>query len=495
MRSGFSQVLKINSLLIEEVRIPVNKGRSNHIADLLLGLQRLYTMPDLSIKVEEILRQTVGTKRSSGKGSTGMSLWEILVLSQLRLCLNISYDEVMDLANHHYLVRGILGLEVTHGEHNRKQYSKSTIYDNLILLSDESLEQINAVVIELGHRVFKHNKKKDQALSLKTDSFVVESDTYFPTDYRHLYESGRKCNELIGKLSNQLAISGWRQWKDNIKKLKSAYRDFGRITSSGGQNKQERQRQACNKLLEEGRKLSVKIINFKALAYHQCDEVNFPCLVQVEWFHRMLEKHIDLLDRRILQGESIPHQEKIFSIFQPYVEWINKGKRDVEIGKKLFVTTDQYDLILHYTIGYKQQDEAAFCAIVDQVKATYELINSWSVDKGFSSKENKALINVVYPDINLIMSKKGKRNKDETAQETDKKFVKLRHKHNAIESNINELEHRGLNRCMDRSKVAFNKYVGLAVIAYNLHKIGRKLSKEMAIAKAREKEIKLLLAA
>ena len=85
--------------------------------------------------------------------------------------------------------------------------------------------------------------------------------------------------------------------------------------------------------------------------------------------------------------------------------------------------------------------------------------------------------------------------KAEQDQETDKKFVKLKHKHNAIESNINELEHRGLNRCMDRSKVAFNKYVGLAVIAYNLHKIGRKLSKEMAITKAREKETKLLLAA
>jgi hypothetical protein len=231
------------------------------------------------------------------------------------------------------------------------------------------------------------------------------------------------------------------------------------------------------------------------LAYHKCDEKGFACLVEVEWFHQMLDKHIDLLDRRILQGEPIPHQEKVFSIFQPYVEWVNKGKRNVEIGKKLFVTTDQYDLILHYRIGDRQQDEAAFCTIVDQVKSTYGLISSWSVDKGFSSKENKALINVVYPGVNLIMGKKGKRNKVEQAQETDKKFVKLKHKHNAIESNINELEHRGLNRCMDRSKVAFNKYVGLAVIAYNLHKIGRKLSKEMAIAKAREKKANLLLAA
>ncbi len=59
MGSGFSQVLELNSLPIEAVRIPVNKGRSNHIADLLLGLQRLYTMPDLSKKAEEMLRKKI----------------------------------------------------------------------------------------------------------------------------------------------------------------------------------------------------------------------------------------------------------------------------------------------------------------------------------------------------------------------------------------------------------------------------------------------------
>ena len=211
-------------------------------------------------------------------------------------------------------------------------------------------------------------------------------------------------------------------------------------------------------------------------------------LLEVEWFHQMLDKHIDLLERRIIKGEAIPHEEKVFSIFQPYTEWINKGKRNVEIGKKVFVTTDQYHLIVDYMIGEKQQDEQAFVSVVDQVKSKWNLIKSWSVDKGFSSKENKQLFQIVYPETQLIMSKKGKRNKQEEEIETEKQFVKLKNKHNAIESNINELEHRGLNRCPDRSQVAFNKYVGLAVIAYNLHKIGRKISHDMAEAAGKEKQ-------
>jgi len=39
-----------------------------------------------------------------------------------------------------------------------------------------------------------------------------------------------------------------------------------------------------------------------------------------------LNKHIDLVERRVLQGEKIPHEEKMFSIFEPDVEWLQKGK-------------------------------------------------------------------------------------------------------------------------------------------------------------------------
>ena len=50
----------------------------------------------------------------------------------------------------------------------------------------------------------------------------------------------------------------------------------------------------------------------------------------------MLVKHIDLVERRIIKGETIAHNEKLFSIFETYTEWITKGKQNpsVELGKK-----------------------------------------------------------------------------------------------------------------------------------------------------------------
>jgi len=98
-----------------------------------------------------------------------------------------------------------------------------------------------------------------------------------------------------------------------------------------------------------------------------------------------------------------------------------------------------------------------------------------STDKGFSTIANKMLINTVMPDLTLVMPKKGKRNQEEEQQEKGKTFIKLKNAHNTIESNINELEHRGLDRCPDRSIENFTKYVSLAITAYNLHRIGREL--------------------
>ena len=75
----------------------------------------------------------------------------------------------------------------------------------------------------------------------------------------------------------------------------------------------------------------------------------------------------------------------------------------------------------------------------------------------------------------LVMPKKGKCNKEEQAEESHRSFKLLRNKHSAVESNINELEYRGLDRCPDRGYGHFRRYIGLAVAAYNLRKIGQEL--------------------
>ena len=63
-------------------------------------------------------------------------------------------------------------------------------------------------------------------------------------------------------------------------------------------------------------------------------------------------------------------------------------------------------------------------------------------------------------------------------EENAKEFVALRRQHSAVESDINGLEHHGLNRCLDVGLEGYQRYVGYGVLSYNLHVIGRELQEQ-----------------
>jgi len=85
------------------------------------------------------------------------------------------------------------------------------------------------------------------------------------------------------------------------------------------------------------------------------------------------------------------------------------------------------------------------------------------------------------------LPKRGKLSNDDKERENTKTFKQLRKAHSAIESNINMLEHHGLNRCVDKGLHGYKRNVGLSVLAYNLHVIGNHL-----IAEEKQKEEKRL---
>jgi hypothetical protein len=156
----------------------------------------------------------------------------------------------------------------------------------------------------------------------------------------------------------------------------------------------------------------------------------------------------------------------------------------VELGKNFQITTDQFNLIVDCKIMENEVDKSTVIPLADRILNKFK-VSSWSFDKGFYSKENKAILEM-YID-HLVMSKKGKLNMAEKEHESQPKFKKTRHQHSAVESNINELEHRGLDRCPDRGYAHFKRYVALGVCAYNLHKIGAEL---LRIEREKEMELK-----
>ena len=95
----------------------------------------------------------------------------------------------------------------------------------------------------------------------------------------------------------------------------------------------------------------------------------------------------------------------------------------------------------------------------------------------------------------VILPKKGKHNKEDKARESDPAFKKLRNAHSAVESNINMLEHHGLNRCLDKGIKGYKRCVGLSVLAYNLHILGNVLKAKTQADEAKREKRRLKQAA
>ncbi len=472
MRKRFDQQLSIGVLLIQDTEVPISK-RNGALPALCASLKEIFVTPKWNEKVFKILEdKIISGKKATGR--PGMDLWQLFVLSQVRLCQNISYDELHYLSNHDSLVRQLMGVESTFG-YEKSQFSYQNIIDNVSLLDDQTVRKINEVIVSFGHEVFK--KKEEEALHLKTDSFVVESNVHFPTDYNLLWDSARKTLDMVTKTQDRNNLPGWRKVKNWRSDLKNKMRALGRANASGGKGKQDRVKKATRIYLTKARALYSKIEKSRK-DFPRENVADMIIIMEMERFMDLLQKHIDLLDRRILRGEKIPHSEKMFSIFEQYTEWVTKGKMrpNVELGKRVAITTDQYHLIVDYWVMDHESDSAIVPGLKERLERKH-IINSWSFDKGFWNKKNKEILLRVVTQT-LVLPKKGKCNKNEEEEEHQSIFKRLRNKHSAVESNINELEHRGLNRCPDRGYPNFKRYVALAVSAYNLRKIGAVLIAE-----------------
>jgi hypothetical protein len=485
MRQRFDSNPVFQLVPIEKIEIPL--GSRDELPPTLAGLQWIWCHSMLKEQIFGLLEQRIlAGKQATGR--TGMDLWQILVLGVVRLALDADWDRMEHLANYDSLLRQMLGVPLTPWGELGKKYHHQTLRDNVALLDEALLQEINGLVAAAGRTEFQ--KKSGEAadpLAIKVDTYVLETDVHFPTDLNLLLDGGRKCLDLVEKYRDQFHydLPGWRKLEDWQRRLKACERVASKASVGGGQDKEKRVRAAAEAYLQVARELCAKV---GESLWGLCDQgVELADWDTLAYFHAMLDKHIDLVDRRVLQKQIIPASEKVFSLFELHTEWIKKGKLhpNVELGHRLLIATDQDQLIHDYDILLNQGDMGQSVPVADRLLGRYGAgrIASMSFDKGFTRAEDRELLELYIPTV--AMPKRGKKNATETELESAPKFVRLRRAHSAVESAINALEHHGLDRCLDVGLEAYHRYVGLGVLAYNLHVIGRRLQeKRRALALA-----------
>jgi hypothetical protein len=474
-------------IAISEAEFPLRSR--DELPPVLKALQYIFVTPELNRQVFELLEKKIcADKKQTGR--KGMDLWHILVLAVVRHALSTNWDRLEYVANFDILVRQLLGVYVENFRVEKKEFAYQTIIDNVSLIDEAMLQEINHIVVVHGHNLFKKKESGVLELALKTDSYAVETNVHFPTDLNLLWDSTRKSLDIAARLVKENNIGGWRKMKFIKGRVKSSFRKASQIVFRGGAKDPKKKEQAVKEYLQYARSLEERL---QHLAQAPLQVSSLLIQIGLKYYLEYMNKFMDQIDRRLLKGEQIQASEKVFSIFEPHTEWITKGKLhpNVELGKLLLITTDHFQLIVDYKLMEYEKDAAQIELLCERIKNKLPgtKILSHSFDKSFHSKDNYETVKGNTQQV--IMPKRGKKNQEEEQRESTKAFKKLRNKHSAVESNINMLEHHGLNRCPDKGLEGLKNYVGFCVLAYNLHILGNHL---IALEK-KEKERQLLKAA
>ena len=414
------------------------------------------------------------------------------MLGVVRLALNCDYDRLLELVNNHKTIRQMLGHGFTDDD---LSYHLQTLKDNVQLFTPEILDEINQVVVQAGHKL----KKKD-SLAARCDSFVVETNVHYPTDINLLLDAVRKTITLTADYAEMTGIGGWRQSDHHCRKIKKAHRKTQQMKRSSSRDvikKEKRQAeivQAHGDYLDLARQFICKSQMTLAIELVDISLTAFVKTLEIQNFIKHAERQIDQIERRVIQGETIPHEEKVFSIFQPHTEWISKGKAGVpvELGLKVCVVEDTQGYLLHHQVMEQQTDNQIAIDLITETQERYPNLRVCSFDKGFHSPENQ--IELAKRLDRVVLPKKGRCNKKEHERESSDAFKISRRKHSAVESGINALEVHGLDRCLDHGIHGFKRYVALAIVARNIQKLGAELQKKIRAQEKRKRNRDKLVA-
>lgn len=455
MRHLFKEQLSLTSISIDSL-IGHHHTRDD-IDKLVMGYNVIWNSPSLRDAIINILSSNL--KFSIDKGRKGMDYWTMFVFGTARVSLDIDYDRLQNLVNNHASLRKVVGLNEFDGY---QQYGITTLKDNISLISEDILTQINTLIVKEGQS-FVHPYSDNSTLSCRADSYVAMTNVHFPTDISLLFDAVRKVIELVSQLCKSNNIKGSRQHKHNSKKLKKLMHKARKSKTRKEAETKSAHQEYIDCAIEQLSKAQdqLDLLQSRGITFNE-----------IKQYQEYANTFINQIERRVLKGETIPHKEKIFSIFEPYTEWVSKGKTgvSVEFGVKLAVVQDQYQFILHHHIMQNQQDVNIAQDLVLSVQEKYDKIDSISLDRGFWSPENEeAIKNHVRK---VVMPKKGYKNQERTTIESEKEFTKLRHQHSAVESGINSLQEHGLRKVPDKGIEGYKRYIAFGIVGYNTHLLG-----------------------
>ena len=189
-------------------------------------------------------------------------------------------------------------------------------------------------------------------------------------------------------------------------------------------------------------------------------------------FHGLALHAIDQARRRVLLEESVPNEDKLFSLFEPHTELLKRGKagKPIEFGHMIQIQQVREKFITDYEVYEKKPVEPTLLqpALASHCDLFGEFPEQLTADKGYY--ENMEAIAELEKTIDVVsIAKKGKRTVAETERERDPLFREAQAFRAGVEGTISFLKRMlRLARCFNRGWERFVATVGNTVFAHNL---------------------------
>ncbi len=188
-------------------------------------------------------------------------------------------------------------------------------------------------------------------------------------------------------------------------------------------------------------------------------------------------KVVDQARRRVLEGEQVPNDEKIFSIFEAHTELIKRGKagRPVEFGHMVSIYQVEEKFITDYVVFEKKpvDYELVDSALERHRKLFGKSPAEFSADKGFYESMEK--IRELETEIEVVsIGKKGSRTQEETEREATPEFRQAQRFRAGVEGTISYLKRLlGMWRCVCKGWDHFVSTVASTIFTHNLLVLAR----------------------
>lgn len=424
-------------------------------------LEEIGRILDQNSSIYDLALQDFGVS-THATGATGMSAEQVLKAAIIKQMEGFSYEELAFHLSDSKTYRNFCKFEYG------RQYAKSTLNGAIKVISAETWEAVNAILINAASA-----EDIEQGEKVRIDCTVVESNIHDPFDSELLWDGIRVITRLLNQAKK--GLEGFQSClTDHTRRSKK--RRTGILNAKDAKQRKKQYKdliKVAEKTVGYAETVLRSLGGFHASTLEQA-ALGSGIREQLQHYLPLVRQVICQATRRVLDGESVPAAEKLVSIFEPHTDIIRKDRRETYYGHKICLTGGASNLILDCRIlSGNPADSTLTQGMLERQEELYgRPPRKVALDGGFASKENlEAARQQGIPDVCFA---KGRGLKEEEMCRSSSAYKALRKFRAGIESGISWLKRSfGLNRCLWKGLESFKSYVWASIVSANLLTLAR----------------------